>query len=294
MPAPTTRTSTSRVPAYALVGCGSGGVHCTDRLVYGRSRQHAPERERGAAWRSRIGRGRRFRCLRGWSTRTGSPRSATSTRTSTRWKSSCSGRASGRWPAGSRRSRAERLRRVRVPRSVDHCAAHRRHGRARSRTPAATVASRSSRKRDVRERVHLPVPWLVLRPRRHERCHPAEEDVLRAQPPAGRHQPRPGAVRRVGRVRVDQPRRRRAAVAAVHRARRQHLGAWKVESLRTERWFACRLPVNWKLAEEAFVEMYHVPQTHPELIIPTRYGLRDGGRSILVPSSRRTSSTCAR
>jgi Ring hydroxylating alpha subunit (catalytic domain) len=35
--------------------------------------------------------------------------------------------------------------------------------------------------------------------------------------------------------------------------------------------------VNWKLAEEAFVEMYHVPQTHPELIIPTRYGLRDGG-----------------
>jgi phenylpropionate dioxygenase-like ring-hydroxylating dioxygenase large terminal subunit len=55
------------------------------------------------------------------------------------------------------------------------------------------------------------------------------------------------------------------------------LDAWKVESLRTERWFACRLPVNWKLAEEAFVEMYHVPQTHPELIIPTRYGLRDGG-----------------
>src|SRR5260370_897473 len=54
------------------------------------------------------------------------------------------------------------------------------------------------------------------------------------------------------------------------------LDAWKVESLRTERWFACRLPVNWKLAEEAFVEMYHVPQTHPELIIPTRYGLRDG------------------
>ena len=54
------------------------------------------------------------------------------------------------------------------------------------------------------------------------------------------------------------------------------LDAWKVESLRTERWFACRLPVNWKLAEEAFVEMYHVPQTHPELIIPTRYGLRGG------------------
>ena len=54
------------------------------------------------------------------------------------------------------------------------------------------------------------------------------------------------------------------------------LDAWKVESLRTERWYACRLPVNWKLAIEAFVEMYHVVQTHPQLVIPTRYGLRDG------------------
>lgn len=54
------------------------------------------------------------------------------------------------------------------------------------------------------------------------------------------------------------------------------LDAWKVESLRTERWYACRLPVNWKLAIEAFVESYHVVQTHPQLVIPTRYGLRDG------------------
>lgn len=54
------------------------------------------------------------------------------------------------------------------------------------------------------------------------------------------------------------------------------LDAWKVESLRSEWWYACRLPVNWKLAIEAFVEMYHVVQTHPQLVIPTRYGLRDG------------------
>jgi len=53
------------------------------------------------------------------------------------------------------------------------------------------------------------------------------------------------------------------------------LDAWKVESLRTEWWYACRLPVNWKLAEEAFMEMYHVVQTHPQLVIPGRYGLRD-------------------
>ena len=55
-----------------------------------------------------------------------------------------------------------------------------------------------------------------------------------------------------------------------------NLDAWKVESLRTEWWYACRLPVNWKLAIEAFVEAYHVPQTHPQLVIPTRYGLRPG------------------
>jgi phenylpropionate dioxygenase-like ring-hydroxylating dioxygenase large terminal subunit len=54
------------------------------------------------------------------------------------------------------------------------------------------------------------------------------------------------------------------------------LDAWKVESLRTEAWYACRLPVNWKLAEEAFVEAYHVVQAHPQLVIPTRYGRREG------------------
>jgi len=54
------------------------------------------------------------------------------------------------------------------------------------------------------------------------------------------------------------------------------LDAWKVEALRTEKWFACRLPVNWKLAIEAFVEMYHVVVTHPQLVIPTRYGMGNG------------------
>jgi phenylpropionate dioxygenase-like ring-hydroxylating dioxygenase large terminal subunit len=54
------------------------------------------------------------------------------------------------------------------------------------------------------------------------------------------------------------------------------LDEWRVESLRTEWWYACRLPVNWKLAIEAFVEAYHVPTAHPQLVIPTRYGRRDG------------------
>jgi phenylpropionate dioxygenase-like ring-hydroxylating dioxygenase large terminal subunit len=51
--------------------------------------------------------------------------------------------------------------------------------------------------------------------------------------------------------------------------------AWKLESLQAEKWYACRLPVNWKLAEAAFVEQYHVVETHPQLVIPgMRYGKR--------------------
>ena len=44
--------------------------------------------------------------------------------------------------------------------------------------------------------------------------------VLRAQPRAGGDQPLAGALRDVGRVRLDQPRRRRAAAAGVHGALR--------------------------------------------------------------------------
>jgi phenylpropionate dioxygenase-like ring-hydroxylating dioxygenase large terminal subunit len=54
------------------------------------------------------------------------------------------------------------------------------------------------------------------------------------------------------------------------------LDAWKVASMRTEWWYSYRLPVNWKLAEEAFVEQYHVVETHPQLVIPGRYAPRDG------------------
>jgi phenylpropionate dioxygenase-like ring-hydroxylating dioxygenase large terminal subunit len=55
------------------------------------------------------------------------------------------------------------------------------------------------------------------------------------------------------------------------------LDGWKVESLRTEWWYACRLPVNWKLAEQAFQEQYHVVEAHPQLVIPgMRYSQRPG------------------
>ncbi len=41
---------------------------------------------------------------------------------------------------------------------------------------------------------------------------------------------------------------------------------FKVSALRTEWWKSCLLPVNWKLATAAFMEGYHVPQTHPQLL----------------------------
>ena len=73
------------------------------------------------------------------------------------------------------------------------------------------------------------------------------------------------------------------------------LDAWKVESLRAEWWYACRLPVNWKLADEAFVEQYHVVETHPQLVIPgaVRAARRRGVRPARV-RRRRASTTCAR
>jgi phenylpropionate dioxygenase-like ring-hydroxylating dioxygenase large terminal subunit len=57
------------------------------------------------------------------------------------------------------------------------------------------------------------------------------------------------------------------------------LDAWKVESLRTEWWYACRLPVNWKLAQQAFQEQYHVVEAHPQLVIPgMRYSQKPGAK----------------
>ena len=40
----------------------------------------------------------------------------------------------------------------------------------------------------------------------------------------------------------------------------------RVERMRTEWWQSTVLPVNWKLAMEAFMEGYHVMQTHPQLV----------------------------
>ena len=54
------------------------------------------------------------------------------------------------------------------------------------------------------------------------------------------------------------------------------MDAWKLGSMRAEWWQAFRIPANWKLAEEAFMEQYHVIETHPQLRIPGRYPSRNG------------------
>jgi phenylpropionate dioxygenase-like ring-hydroxylating dioxygenase large terminal subunit len=42
--------------------------------------------------------------------------------------------------------------------------------------------------------------------------------------------------------------------------------AFLVDRMRAEAWFSTVLPVNWKLASEAFMEGYHATQTHPQLL----------------------------
>ena len=55
------------------------------------------------------------------------------------------------------------------------------------------------------------------------------------------------------------------------------LDAWKVESLRTEWWYACRLPVNWKLAERGVRRAVPRGRDAPAARHPrTRYAPRDG------------------
>ena len=51
--------------------------------------------------------------------------------------------------------------------------------------------------------------------------------------------------------------------------------AWQLEAMHPEWWYAVRLPVNWKLAEEAFMEQYHVIEAHPQLVDPKRFPPRD-------------------
>jgi len=58
------------------------------------------------------------------------------------------------------------------------------------------------------------------------------------------------------------------------------MDSWHVETLRVEWWLAARLPVNWKLAMEAFMEGYHVMATHPQLLVGPRDPMQQSYRYI--------------
>jgi phenylpropionate dioxygenase-like ring-hydroxylating dioxygenase large terminal subunit len=61
--------------------------------------------------------------------------------------------------------------------------------------------------------------------------------------------------------------------------------AWKAETLWPEWHLSCRMPVNWKLAMEAFMEGYHVRETHPQLFRTGISGSNDVYREINSPQS---------
>jgi phenylpropionate dioxygenase-like ring-hydroxylating dioxygenase large terminal subunit len=50
-----------------------------------------------------------------------------------------------------------------------------------------------------------------------------------------------------------------------------YMDAWQLETMQAEWWYSFHIPANWKLAEEAFMEQYHVLETHPQLRIPGRF-----------------------
>ena len=192
---------------------------------------------------------------------------------------------------------ARRLRRVRDLRSVDHRGAHRRPGRAGlpERLPPSRRQGRRG-SRDVRERVHLPVPRVVLRPRRQEHLRHTGEDVRRAQPAARGPQPHAGAVRGMGRLRVDQPGRRRSAPAAVHRAVRHH--PRRLEGGVAADRVVVRLPSPGQLEARRRGVHGAVPRGRrriPSWSSPGRYPPRNGGGDRpAYGSSMRRSTTSAR
>ena len=142
------------------------------RPVSIRSRRRTVRRAKttreGHPWRSWTRTGRSSRSPSRWSPATGARRAATSTPTSSGSRPTSCGPAPGRWRAGSRRSRSRSTSSTYDdPRPVGHrrAAGGRQRHRRPERLPPPGRPGRPG-PGHVRERVHLPVPRVVLRARR--------------------------------------------------------------------------------------------------------------------------------
>ena len=164
---------------------------------------------------------------------------------------SCSGPGSGRWRAGSRRSRGPRTSsstRSSTSRSWSCAPVTMTRGAG---VPERLPPPRGQARRgpgDAEERIHLPVPRMVLRRRRA--ATPSSPSAARSPSTTSNLPTRTSSpsAREVwgGCVWInfdaDAPPLRTylEPIAGI-------LDAWKVASLRTEWWYACRIPANWKL-----------------------------------------------
>ena len=286
---------------------GDGGADALDDLGVRRRHSHPPallyrpvglnlvgESEDGRVAQS----GRRFRCRMRSRSRTGRRRSATSTPTSTSSRPSSSGRGCGRWRAGSRRSPSRATSSsTRSSTSRSSCCA--------PTTCEVRAFQNACRHRGVKVVEGRGTATSGFTCPFHGWCYgqdganthiPQRRTFAEHNLQAGDIDLTPVRCELWGGVRVDQPRRRRAAAAAVHRAGRHD--PRRVEGRVAAHRVVVRLPAPGELEARPAGVPGAVPRgggppaaRHPRACATAR---RDGRRSTRGRSSTPSSSTCAR
>ena len=171
--------------------------------------------------------------------------------------------------SGRRGGAGRRLRRLRDRRPVDRGGPHRRGAEGLlQRLPAPRHPAGAGPGAD--RRVPLPVPRLALEPRRVAQV-PGGRGQLR--PPSGRASSAspsagwtPGAA---GSSSTWIPTPSRSRTTSTRSPTR--LEGFKLEDMRIAWYKSVILPANWKTSLDAFIESWHVPGTHPQLLRPDKH-----------------------